>query len=123
MKSRFGAWLACMAGVVALAGCGGNGGGGTQNSNPVVTLSATSAFFGANFGLAFNVTPDDINVTNSGTGTLNFTAVSDSPWLMVTPATVVLGWTVNTRWSDAAGVMLKPFELAIPRMPSVEVSV
>jgi hypothetical protein len=76
-----------IAGSLALSGCGGGGGGNTQGGGtPVVAVSASTAFFGANFGLPFNPTPADINVTNTGSGTLSFNASSDSPWLKVTPA-------------------------------------
>ncbi len=84
MRKRFGVWSLAVAGSVALAGCGG--GGSAQTSQPVLVLSQSSAFFGANFGLPDDSAPDDINVTNAGSGTLSFTVASDSPWLMVTPA-------------------------------------
>jgi len=87
MINRFGAWLVVLAGCVAMASCGG-GGGGTQGGGgtPEVALSQSTASFGANFGLPYDPAPDDVNVTNTGSGTLNFTAASDSTWLKVTPA-------------------------------------
>jgi hypothetical protein len=72
-------------GVVCIGflGCGGNS--SVQGALPGIGLSQTTAFFGANFGLPFDPAPVNVKVTNSGGGTLTFTATSDSPWLTVTP--------------------------------------
>jgi len=52
---------------------------------PVLSVSPASLTFNATQGGA-NPTSQSVNVTNTGTGTLNFTASSDSTWLAVTPA-------------------------------------
>jgi Viral BACON domain len=74
--------IAVVAGA-GLSGCGGNS--SVQGALPGLGVSQTSVSFGANFGLPFDPAPVDVDVTNSGGGTLTFTATSDSPWLMVTP--------------------------------------
>jgi Viral BACON domain len=68
---------------VGFIGCGGSS--SVQGALPGIDLSQTTAFFGANFGLPFDPSSVSVNVTNSGGGTLTFTATSDSPWLTVTP--------------------------------------
>lgn len=75
--------LLVAAACTALVGCGGNSSG--QGPQPGIGLSKTTLFFGATFGLPFDPETLDVNVTNSGAGTLNFTAASDSTWLTVTP--------------------------------------
>jgi hypothetical protein len=68
----------------ALAACGG---GGSHSGSRVLTVSQTTLTFSAVFGIANDPVPAMVNVTNTGTGgALNFTAVSDSSWLMVAPA-------------------------------------
>src|SRR5260370_38223519 len=52
---------------------------------PVLSVSPLTLTFNATQGGA-NPTSQTANVTNTGTGTLNFTAASDSSWLTVTPA-------------------------------------
>jgi len=52
---------------------------------PVLSVSATSLTFNATQG-GSNPASQSVNVTNTGTGTLNFTASSDSTWLAATPA-------------------------------------
>lgn len=52
---------------------------------PVLTLSQTGFFFSGNLGGA-NPTAASLNITNTGGGTLSFTAASDSAWLTVTPS-------------------------------------
>lgn len=51
---------------------------------PILSVSPQSLTFNAASGGA-NPAPLTINVANSGAGTLNFTAASDSPWLSVSP--------------------------------------
>ncbi len=68
--------------VLMFAGCGG--GGGTPATRLTVSQSAIS--FNAAFG-GSNPAAVPVNVASSGSGTLNITAASDSPWLSVTPAT------------------------------------
>src|SRR5207249_1046210 len=46
-------------------------------------------------------------------------AVTSTAGVMVAPATVLVGWTVNTSRDAAAGVMLK-VALVTPRSPSAE---
>ncbi len=54
-------------------------------TTPVLSVSPQSLSFSAAVG-GSNPTPATINVTNSGGGTLSFTAASDSPsWLSVSP--------------------------------------
>ncbi len=69
------------AACITLAGCGG----GNQPTSPVIQISQTALSFGASQGLALNPAPASVSVTNTGGGTLTFTAASDSPWLSVTP--------------------------------------
>ena len=72
--------LACA--VLAACGGGSSGNGGA----PVLGLSQTMLSFTGTLGIANDPAPQMVNVTNSGSGTLNFTASSDSAWLMVAPA-------------------------------------
>jgi len=52
---------------------------------PILSLSTQTVLFSASSG-GNNPQPATVNVTNSGIGTLNFTAFSDSSWLTVSPA-------------------------------------
>ena len=51
---------------------------------PVLSVSPQTLSFSATSG-GSNPSPAMINITNSGTGTLSFTAGSDSSWLIVSP--------------------------------------
>jgi Viral BACON domain len=53
--------------------------------SPALSVSPTSLAFAATTGEA-NPAPKTIAVTNSGAGTLNFTAADDAAWLSATPA-------------------------------------
>jgi Viral BACON domain len=70
---------------IGFAGCGGGSGGGNGGNPPIIQASQTTIAFGASSGLAFNPAPASVNISNTGGGTLTFTAASDSPWLAVTP--------------------------------------
>jgi len=60
----------------------GVSGGATQ---PTIGVSPTSLNFTATAG-GSNPANQTINITNTGGGTLNFTASDDAPWLTVSPA-------------------------------------
>jgi len=62
-----------------LSACGGG-------RAPTLSLSAASESFMGTWGSTTNPTPAMVSVTNTGSGALNFTATSDSPWLMVSPS-------------------------------------
>jgi len=53
-------------------------------TTPILTVSPSSLSFSASLG-GGNPPPSSISVTNTGAGTLNFTASSDSSWLTVSP--------------------------------------
>jgi BACON domain-containing protein len=74
------------AGIVAvtLAGCGGGGPGGPPPPTAILSVSQTSVTFNTVFG-GSSPAPMAVNVSNSGTGSLSFSAASDSPWLAVSP--------------------------------------
>src|SRR6202041_680901 len=75
---------------IAVAGCGGGSGSGSgPQSTPVIELSQTAISFAANFGIAYTPVVSPVNVTNTGSGTLKFTATSDSSWLVATPGSGV----------------------------------
>ena len=72
-----------VAGLVGLEACGS----GAKSSNATVTsvqLTPTSLTFNATSGGA-NPAPQNLSISNTGGGTLNFTAASDSAWLTVAP--------------------------------------
>jgi hypothetical protein len=71
--------------AAAFVGCGG--GSGSEMSSPTLAVSQTTLSFGSSQGTASNPAPVSVSVTNVGTGSLAFSAVSDSPWLSVTPGT------------------------------------
>jgi Viral BACON domain len=73
--------LAFMA-MTLLLGCGLGGGGGAQP--PILSVAQSNVLFNGAFG-GSNPAPISVNVTNTGGGTLTFSASSDSPWLSVTP--------------------------------------
>jgi hypothetical protein len=75
--------IACAV-VFLCSGCGSSS-GHSQNA-AILTLSTPTASFAAVQSSGVNPAAASIDVTNSGTGTLAFTAASDSPWLTVTPA-------------------------------------
>ena len=69
---------------VVAAGCGSANSVVTPPVAPVLSVSTTSASFTAVQGGA-NPSSISVTVSNTGGGTLTFTAASDSPWLSVTP--------------------------------------
>jgi hypothetical protein len=79
--NRFGA-IVLLTACFGFAGCGGGAG---QGGTPIIQLSQTTLSFAANFGIAYTPVLVPVNVTNTGAGTLTFAAMSDSPWLIVTP--------------------------------------
>lgn len=81
--NRICAPLLLAVGCIALVGCGGNS--TIQGAVGSIALSQATLSFGATFGLPFDPQTLDVNLTNSGTGTLSFAAASDSPWLTVSP--------------------------------------
>jgi hypothetical protein len=78
-----------LAGILATLGaaCGGGGsGGGNPPAPPSLSISAGSFTFVGAQGGAVNPAPGQVNITNTGGGTLSFTASSNAAWLSVTPA-------------------------------------
>jgi BACON domain-containing protein len=82
---RTGLLVASLLAGASVVACGGGGGGGMVAA-PGLELSATTETFVGTTGAAANPAPAMVNVVNTGGGALNFTAASDSPWLMVSPA-------------------------------------
>jgi hypothetical protein len=71
--------------IIVLSMATGCGGGGMSSAPPaILSVSQLMVSFNAAFG-GSNPQAASINVTNTGKGTLTFTAASDSPWLSVTP--------------------------------------
>ena len=68
-----------------LASICGACGGGNSNGHPVLSVSTTTVPFVAVQGSSTSPAPVSADVTNSGTGTLKFTAKSDASWLSATP--------------------------------------
>src|SRR3984957_16481640 len=83
MMKRVAAVLLVVTVCIGFSACGGNNNGAT--SAPEIKISVSTLFFGANFGLPFDSQTVQVQVTATGGGALNFTAMSDSPWLTVTP--------------------------------------
>jgi hypothetical protein len=81
---RTGLLVASLLAGASLVACGGGGGG--MIAAPGLELSATTESFVGTAGSATNPPAAMVNVTNTGSGMLSFTASSDSPWLMVSPA-------------------------------------
>lgn len=81
---RTGLIVASLLAGASVVACGGGGGGMVET--PGLKLSAERESFLGTTGAATNPAPAMVNVTNTGGGTLSFTAMSDSPWLMVSPA-------------------------------------
>ena len=69
---------------IVAAGCGGTECVVTPPVAPVLSISSTSASFTAVQGGA-NPASASVIVSNTGGGTITFTAASDSPWLSATP--------------------------------------
>jgi len=87
---------------VIAAGCGSASNVVTPPVAAVLSVSTTSASFTAVQGGA-NPSSASVTVSNTGGGTLTFTAVSDSPWLTVTPASGTAPQTLQI--SAAVGVL------------------
>ena len=83
------------------AGCGGSG--HAMSSAPILNMSSMAAAFSAVQGSTTNPAPASIDLTNTGTGTLNFTAASDAAWLTVAPASGTAPQTLQL--SAAVGTM------------------
>ena len=79
--------ILCLSAACFFATACGNssGGGNTGGGNPDLALSESTLAFAGVQGSSADPAPASVNVTNSGTGALNFMASSDSPWLAVTP--------------------------------------
>jgi hypothetical protein len=69
-----------------------------------LSISAGSFTFVGGQGGSVNPAPGQVNVTNSGSGTLSFTASSNSPWLMVTPTSGTAPQTLQI--TATAGALL-----------------
>jgi len=82
------------------ASCGSVGNVVIPPAPPVLSISSASASFTAIQGGA-NPAAASVTVSNSGGGTLTFAATSDSPWLVVTPASGTAPQTLQI--SAAAG--------------------
>lgn len=84
MDSRltFGVIAVACAFLLGLSACGGGGG---NSGMPQLSVSPATLQFQAAPAAQTNPAPGTINVTNSGTGNLTFSAASDSAWLSVTP--------------------------------------
>jgi len=98
-------WIGRMllaAACIILTACGG-GSGGSQSASPILQVSQASLSFGASQGIALNPASATVSVTNSGGGTLAFTATSDSPWLTVTPGNASAPQTITV--SAAVGAL------------------
>ena len=59
--------------------------GSASTSSPVLTISQSTLSFMGTQGSGTNPVASTVNVTNTGGGSLPFTASSDSSWLSVTP--------------------------------------
>jgi beta-glucanase (GH16 family) len=57
-----------------------------NSATPQLSVSPTTLSFSGTQGSSSNPGPSSLSVTNSGNGSLTFTASSDSTWLSVTPA-------------------------------------
>jgi len=68
--------------LFALSGCGGRN---LNSGSPVLAVSPATLSFSANLGRQVDPSPAEIYVANAGTGSLTFSASTDSPWLAVTP--------------------------------------
>jgi BACON domain-containing protein len=62
---------------------------------PKISSSPTTLSFVGTEG-GSNPTPQTLNITNSGLGTLNWTISDDAPWLTVTPSSGTTGTGPNT---------------------------
>jgi hypothetical protein len=69
-------------------------------STPILTVSPTSLTFTAVVG-GSNPASSPINVTNTGAGTLSFTARSDSSWLTISPTSGTVPQTLQASASIA----------------------
>jgi hypothetical protein len=78
---RAGGTLAASLLGLAAFGCGSS----APPPPPMLSVSQSMVSFNTAFG-GSNPAATSVNVTNAGSGTLTFTAASDSPWLSVTPA-------------------------------------
>ena len=90
--NRIGAILPTVILCAALAACGGGGGNG---GTPVLSVSLTTLAFTGTLGIANDPAPQMVNVSNAGGGSLNFTAISDSPWLTVAPGSGTAPQTIR----------------------------
>jgi hypothetical protein len=87
---------------IAAAGCGSANSVVTPPVSAVLSVSTTSASFTTVQGGA-NPASVPVTISNTGGGTLTFTAASDSPWLTVTPASGTAPQTLQI--SAAAGTL------------------
>jgi BACON domain-containing protein len=91
----------CVAACLS-AGCGGSG--HAMSSSPILSVSTMTVAFSAVQGSSSNPSPASIDVTNTGTGTLNFIAASDAAWLTVSPPSGTAPQTLQL--SAAVGTMV-----------------
>jgi hypothetical protein len=59
--------------------------GSASTSSPILSVSQSTLSFSATQGSGTNPAASTVNITNTGGGSLTFTAGSDSSWLSVTP--------------------------------------
>jgi hypothetical protein len=75
-----------LVGILAalLASCGNGSAGSFSIANPVLFLSKSELSFSTSLG-GPTPAPQSVDIASSGIGQFDFTASSDSPWLLVTP--------------------------------------
>ncbi|MFN7919853.1 MAG: malectin domain-containing carbohydrate-binding protein [Bryobacteraceae bacterium] len=80
-----------------------------DNSTPVLSVSPASLTFASFAGV--NPATQNLSITNTGGGTLNWTAVSSQPWLTVTPSGAAPGTATAT--VNVAGLAAGPYSASI----------
>ena len=110
------------------SGCNLSAYGSASTSGPILAVSQITLSFSATQGGDTNPAASAVNVTNTGGGSLSFTASSDSAWLAVTPTSgtapqalqisAILGTTVAGTYTGhvtvtAAGAQSSPATITV----------
>ncbi|MCP5104660.1 MAG: hypothetical protein GY950_14845 [bacterium] len=91
---------------------GDSGGGGGEGNSPELTLSRTGMEFGIVKDTGTVSGAQTFSITNSGTGTLNWTVSADAAWVVVGP-TAGTGTGVVTVTIDDTGLAVGPHSASL----------